>query len=111
MAKAVLQKEVELLLDKPRDGGPVGEGASPHRGAWHPLGARPPIFSPIPQRKFESSEKLENIPGTHNTRGQSSVAPVCASAQHGPHIASSAGPVGLGVRPRLLPCRGGVAWG
>lgn len=65
MAKAVLQKEVELLLDKPRDGGPVGEGVSPHRGAWHPLGARPPIFSPIPQRKFQSSEKLENIPGTH----------------------------------------------
>lgn len=26
MAKAVLEEEVELLLDKPRDGGPTGEG-------------------------------------------------------------------------------------
>lgn len=32
MAEAVLQEEVELLLDKPRDGGPAGEGVGHFTG-------------------------------------------------------------------------------
>lgn len=40
MAEAVLQEEVELLLDKPRDGGPAGErrGEGPLLG--EPSGSR-----------------------------------------------------------------------
>lgn len=96
MAKAMLQEEVELLLDKPRDGGPAGKGwvtsqVSPVapisrvdsvRGSTvHSLEARSPIFSPILQRKKSRlGEVREHPKDTWHACRRSSVAPVRLSA-------------------------------
>lgn len=96
MAKAMLQEEVELLLDKPRDGGPAGKGwvtsqVSPVApisrvdsvtgGTVYSLKVRPPIFSPILWRKKSRLREVREHPkDTQHTCGRSSVAPIHLSA-------------------------------